>query len=537
MMFRKKFTLFLIVSITSLFSQSYATAPWDLSKGGYFFPKLTIQLKEFSSEEADVDCIVVGLYEGMVFTDDARRIDRQCKGYLSQFVQNGDFKGKVGEALMLYSLPGLKSPRLLLMGCGPEGKVFDKEYFEIITASMEPLSRGGIKKALSYLPSIQVEKRDLKWKLRMAARQSETSLYDFEQFKKSIAPERALKTLLLGYTPYNGNEAEVFTGLSIAKGMALAMDLGNLPANILTPVFLENAAKQIAKNYPSLSVESLDFESIKKMGMGAFHAVAKGDPDKTARLIVLKYSGGKEGDAPYAFVGKGITFDSGGISIKPSENMHEMKYDMMGAATVLGLLSIVAELEIPINVVGVMACTPNLPDGLATVPGDVVQTLNGKTIEIMNTDAEGRLVLADALAYTETFKPQVIIDIATLTGAAVAALGNHPSALMSNDEELVKDLEQAGDFTYDRVWRLPLWPEYQEQIKSKVADVQNMSTKPKNAGSIVGGAFLQNFVKNEHWAHLDIAGTAYDNADTYGATGRPIPLLVQYLLDRTTTNP
>jgi leucyl aminopeptidase len=312
--------------------------------------------------------------------------------------------------------------------------------------------------------------------------------------------------------------------------MAFTKDLGNMPPNLCHPSFLAEEAKVLGKTYKNLKVDILDEKKLKELGMGAFLAVAQGS-DQPPRMIVLNYQGGKKTEKPYALVGKGITFDTGGISIKPASGMDEMKYDMCGAASVFGTLKAVLEMQLPINLVCVLACAENMPSGGATRPGDIVTSMSGQTVEILNTDAEGRLVLCDALTYTERFKPQAVIDIATLTGACIVALGSNVSGLMGNNDELVQQILGAGLSADDRAWQLPLYDEYQEQLDSPFADIANIGG-PK-AGTITAGCFLSRFTKNYHWAHLDIAGTAWiSGGKDKGATGRPVPMLTQYLLDR-----
>ncbi len=313
--------------------------------------------------------------------------------------------------------------------------------------------------------------------------------------------------------------------------MAFTKDLGNLPPNLCTPSFLAEEAKALGKTYPGLKVEIHDEKKLKALGMGSFLAVAQGS-EQPPRLIVMQYNGGKKGEQPYALVGKGITFDTGGISIKPAAGMDEMKYDMCGAASVFGTLRAVLELQLPINLVCLLACAENMPSGRATRPGDIVTTMSGQTVEILNTDAEGRLVLCDTLTYAERFKPQAVIDLATLTGACIVALGSNTSGLMGNDDALIEQVLDAGRRADDRAWQLPLFDEYQEQLDSPFADIANIGG-PK-AGTITAGCFLSRFAKAYKWAHLDIAGTAWiSGGKEKGATGRPVPLLTQYLLDRT----
>jgi leucyl aminopeptidase len=318
-------------------------------------------------------------------------------------------------------------------------------------------------------------------------------------------------------------------GLAIANGSALTKTLADLPGNICTPTYLAEQARLLARGKRKLKVSVLEEKDMQKLGMGALLSVARGSR-QPAKLIVLEYKGGKAGAKPIALVGKGLTFDAGGISIKPAEAMDEMKYDMCGGATVLGTVAACVEMDLPINVVGVIPSSENLPDGDANKPGDIVTSMSGQTIEVLNTDAEGRLILCDALTYTERFDPAAVIDIATLTGACIVALGNQASGLMANDDRLAEELLHAGEASNDRAWRLPLWDEYQEQLKSNFADMANIGGR--GAGAVTAACFLARYTESFKWAHLDIAGTAWNSGAKKGATARPVPLLTQFLMKR-----
>lgn len=319
-------------------------------------------------------------------------------------------------------------------------------------------------------------------------------------------------------------------GLAIAHGVTFTRDLANLPGNICTPTYLANEAKKLAAKHKKLSVRILEEAEMKKLGMGSLLSVSRGSR-QPAKLIAFKYSGGKKDDKPHALVGKGLTFDAGGISIKPGLGMDEMKFDMCGGASVFGAMRALVELDLPINVVGVVPSSENLPDGDANKPGDIVTSMDGQTIEILNTDAEGRLILCDALTWTDrTYKPKTVVDIATLTGACVVALGSHATGLLANDDKMAETLLAAGTRTGDRAWRLPLWDDYDGQLKSNFADMANIGGR--EAGTITAACFLHRFTKKMRWAHLDIAGTAYKTGAEKGATGRPVSLLVQYLLEQ-----
>jgi len=326
-------------------------------------------------------------------------------------------------------------------------------------------------------------------------------------------------------------EVAIQEGEAIAKGVALAKDLGNLPGNICTPSHLAKQARTMGRKYPKLKVSVVEQAQLEKLGMGSFLSVAKGSRE-APKLIVAEYKGGKAKEKPIVLVGKGVTFDSGGISIKPSPAMDEMKYDMCGAASVLGTLTACAELQLDCNVIGVIPTCENMPDGAASKPGDIVTSMSGQTIEVLNTDAEGRLILCDALTYCERFNPDSVVDIATLTGACVIALGHHASAVMGNHHPLVNELLNAGKTSGDRAWELPMWDEYNEQLKSNFADIPNIAGR--DGSSITAACFLSRFTKKFHWAHMDIAGTAWVSGENKGATGRPVPLLTQFLMDRCT---
>jgi leucyl aminopeptidase len=318
-------------------------------------------------------------------------------------------------------------------------------------------------------------------------------------------------------------------GQVVAKAVALAKDLGNLPGNICTPSYLAEEARKLAQGNAKLSAKILTEKEMTALKMGSLLSVARGSR-QPPRLIVLSYHGGKRADKPVVLVGKGITFDSGGISIKPAATMDEMKFDMCGAASVLAAVNAAAEMALPLNVIAVVPSCENLPDGNANKPGDIVTSMSGQTIEILNTDAEGRLILCDALTYSERFKPRAVIDVATLTGACVVALGKQASGLFGNSEDLVQEILRAGTQSGDRAWQLPLWEEYQEQLKSNFADMANVGNR--DGGAITAACFLSRFTKNFPWAHLDIAGTAWLSGGSKGATGRPVPLLTQYLIDQ-----
>lgn len=477
--------------------------------------------------------LVLGVYEDGSFTATGKQLDKAEKGLLSQLVKNKTITGKCGECFPVL-LPNAKhQPAVLLVGCGKSNALTESNYRKLITAAINTLNSLQIKAADSALTEVTVGKRSLAWRVKFHAEIAMEALYRFDHYKTSKDPVHVNKlNLLIDAKDQAAAKTALAQGLSIANGAAYTKNLGNQPSNVCTPSYLAEQAKALAKHFTSIKLNVLDEKAMEKLGMGAILGVTKGSAEP-AKLICLEYKGGAKKDAPVALVGKGITFDTGGNSLKSPDNMVGMKYDMCGAATVLGVFKTVAELKLPINLVGVIPAVENMPGGSAYKPEDILTSLSGTTIEVISTDAEGRLVLCDALTYCErTYKPDVVIDIATLTGAVVIALGFHATGLMSNDQALADDLLKAGLDSHDRAWQLPLWDDYQEQIKSPFADIAN--TGGRSAGSITAGCFLSRFTQNMRWAHLDVAGTAAMMMGTSErmATGRPVPLLVQYLLNR-----
>jgi leucyl aminopeptidase len=452
-------------------------------------------------------------------------------GYLSTIIRRGDMDGKLGQTRILHNVPGTLADRVMLVGCGKDKDLNENIYLKIIDSVSTAMDSIGAMEAYSYLTDINIKGRDILWKIRQTVIRMENNRYHFDQLKsEQREPAKGFRKLVLNVpsrrdlTP---GENAILEGNSITSGINLAKDLGNLPGNICTPTYLAEQAIRLDKTFPSVVTEVLEEEDMKALEMGALLSVSAGSR-QPAKLITMEYHGGEANARPIVLVGKGVTFDSGGISIKPGLAMDEMKYDMCGAASVLGTLNAVAEMQLPINVVGIIPATENLPGGLATKPGDIVTSMSGQTIEILNTDAEGRLILCDALTYAEKFDPEVVIDIATLTGACIVALGRNPSAVLGNHSPLVNDLISAGRQIEDKVWELPLWDEYQDQLKSNFADMANIGGR--DGGAITAACFLSRFTRKYKWAHLDIAGTAWITGEKKGATGRPVPLLTQYIL-------
>ena len=485
-----------------------------------------------SPEKLPTACIIVGIFEGRKLTATAGRLDKAADGWLTRLLDQGDFAGKIGTTLLLPHVPGLTAERVLLVGLGKDKEFREEQYRKAVLAAIKRLSECGATEALLCLTEVAIKKRDAAWRVRQAVVLTGEALYRFDRLKSSQddAPP-ALRRLTLWVEKKNEKttaEQAVREGEAIVAGMTLMKDLANAPGNVCTPRYLAEQAMALSGEH-DLQVEVLDEEAMAQLGMNALLAVARGSHEPP-RFIVLKHLGGKKDEAPIVLVGKGITFDSGGISLKPGADMDEMKFDMSGGASVLGALKAVALLALPLNVIGVVPACENLPGGKATRPGDIVTSMSGQTIEIINTDAEGRLILCDALTYIERYKPACVVDVATLTGACVIALGHVVSGLLANDEDLADEVLAAGREAWDRAWQLPLLDEYQEQLKSNFADMANIGGRP--AGTITASAFLSRFTKNYPWAHLDIAGTAYKSGKEKGSTGRPVPLLVHFLLGR-----
>ncbi len=480
-------------------------------------------------------CVIAGVFEARKLSPSAAALDHASRGFLTAVMRRGESPGKVGQTLLLHHVRGVAAERVLLVGGGRERELDEYKFRKMNAAAVETLRRAGAADAVSCLPELQVHDRDAGWKVRHSVESVLESVYVFDRLKsrKKDLPAQPLRRMTLMVDREDAATAAegMRIGLAVAGAVRLARDLGNLPPNICTPTYLADQARELAATHRGLKVSVLKRAEIEKLGMGAFLAVARGSHEPP-RLIIIEYRGGGAGAAPVALVGKGITFDTGGISIKPAAAMDEMKYDMCGAASVLGALQAAAELRLPLNLVGVIPATENMPGGSATRPADIVTTLSGQTVEILNTDAEGRLILCDAITYAEReYKPEALIDIATLTGACVIALGNHASGLFSNDEPLAQALLSAGETACDRAWRLPAWEDYQTALDSNFADMANVSGG-REAGAITAACFLARFARKLRWAHLDIAGTAWRTGKQKGGTGRPVPLLVQFLLDR-----
>ncbi|MDX1902041.1 MAG: leucyl aminopeptidase [Gammaproteobacteria bacterium] len=485
-------------------------------------------------EKQSTDCIITGIYEKNKLSKSATLLNKSTHGMLHRLAEQGDLRGKIAETYVLHHLTGSEAQRVLLVGAGKEETLSLPNYRKMIAASMQALLKTPAEKVLFCLTELPVEGLHEADKIRHAIDVMQYTLYEFDHYRSEKSPKRKLHSIEIYTTDKKHTKAAekaLAQGLAIADGVKFTRDLANQPANVCTPTWVANRAKAFAAEYSNIKMQVLDEKEMLKLGMGAMLAVAAGS-EEPPKLVSLEYKGTAKKQAPIVLVGKGITFDTGGLSLKPADSMVGMKYDMCGAATVLGTMKAAAEMKLPIHLVGILALAENMPSGKAVRPEDIVTSLSGQTIEILNTDAEGRLVLCDALTYAERYKPDVVIDIATLTGAVVIALGQHATGVLSNHQPLADKLLDAGKRTHDRAWQLPLWEDYQDQLKSPFADMSNVGGR--SAGTITAACFLSRFTKKYHWAHLDVAGTAammMGGSERY-ATGRPVPLLAQYLIDR-----
>lgn len=501
---------------------------------------MEFSIKKGSPEKQRCACVVVGIFETRKLTPSAELIDDAAHKHLSDIIQRGDMDGKAGSSLLLHNVPSTLCDRVLLVGLGKEKEFHEKEYCNAIRCAIKALNETGATDGTIFLTTTPVRKRGVAWRIRQATIIAQETTYRFSQFKSSKdeegRPLRMLSLVIERQDELKLADEALAHGLAIAEGVALARNLGNLPGNVCTPAHLADTALQMAKDH-GLDCQILERADMETLGMHALLSVAKGS-HQPPKMIVLQYKGTKAGkgskkaadEKPLVLIGKGITFDSGGISLKPGLEMDEMKFDMCGAASVLGTIKAVAQMKLPINLTVIVPTSENMPGGSASKPGDIVTSMSGQTIEILNTDAEGRLILCDAMTYAERFKPEAVIDVATLTGACVIALGHVATGLFANDDSLAHKLIQAGDEAQDRAWQMPLWDDYQDLLKSPFADMANIGGRA--AGSISAACFLSRYTKKFSWAHLDIAGTAWKSGADKGATGRPVPLLAHYLLKR-----
>lgn len=479
------------------------------------------------------DCVIVGVYEAQKLSNSAQIIDAASAGLIANIVKRGDMDGKLEATLMLHNVSGIASERVLLVGLGKEADFTEKQFCRAVRASMKALTNGGASKATTFLAELAVMKLSAKRKVSLMAETVLDATYKFDAIKKKddkAETNKGLSALAINVADTEVSEAKagLADGLALAAGVSLAKDLGNLPPNVCTPTYLAEQALAMGKTF-GFKVEVLERDALEKLGMGSFLAVAQGS-EEPPKFIIMQHLKGQKDQKPVVLVGKGITFDTGGISLKPGAEMDEMKYDMCGAASVLGTFKTIATMDLAFNVIGVIPTCENMPDGRATRPGDVLTSMSGLTIEVLNTDAEGRLILCDALTYAERFEPSAVVDIATLTGACVIALGHHATGLFSNNDHLAKELLKAGETALDRAWHMPMWDDYQPLLDSNFADIANIGGRA--GGSITAACFLSRFTKKYDWAHLDIAGTAWVSGKAKGGTGRPVPLLTEFLVAR-----
>ncbi len=474
--------------------------------------------------------VVVGVYGNKDFTLSASDINDKTDGALAALIANRDLKNEVGSCVLLPLASGIKARRVVVVQLGPRKKFDQANLNKAINGAAAMIARLEPDSIAVFIGDMAIESRSTAYLARRVVEIFSAHLYKFDQLKKEQKKSRRQWQVQIAVDSRAAQkelQQAVETGKAVAEGVCLARDLGNLPGNICTPTYLANTAKDL-ETHDNMSVQVLEEDEMAELGMHSLLSVSRGSREP-AKLIIMNYTGDASGSAPIALVGKGLTFDAGGISIKPAGAMDEMKFDMCGAAGVIGAMQAIASLKLPVNVLGAVASSENLPDGAANKPGDIVTSMAGLTIEILNTDAEGRLILCDALTYIARFKPQTVIDAATLTGACVIALGKHCSGLFSNSDELAEEIITAGEMSDDRAWRMPLWEEYQAQLKSNFADVANIGGR--DAGAVTAACFLARFTEDYRWAHLDIAGTAWNTGSKKGATGRPVGLFVQYVLN------
>lgn len=494
---------------------------------------LNFSVTSGAPEQQDCDCVIVGIYTDKQCSPAAKQLDTATGGQIQALLDEGEITGKLGETLLLHHLNAVTAKRVLLVGLGAADEWNLAKLIKATVAATKAVAQRAVGDAVSYLGQTAIADVPQGRVIRQSIIAASDALYRFDQLKTGDkTPPVALKTLqwVVGEdTDNQQTETACQQGTAIASGMQLTRDLANLPANYCTPNHLAERAEQLAAQYPHLQAEILDEEQMQALNMNALLSVARGSTEP-ARLIVLNHQGSDKDAQPVVLVGKGVTFDSGGISLKPGADMDQMKFDMGGAAATIGTMAAIAAMNLPLNVIAIVPTVENMPDGSALKPGDVITSMSGQTIEVLNTDAEGRLILCDALTYAERYNPAAVVDMATLTGACIVGLGRVPSAVLGNDAPLIDALRQAGEQSCDRLWELPLWDEYQEQLDSNFADMANIGGR--EGGTITAAAFLSRFTKNYPWAHLDIAGTAWKVGKEKGATGRPVPALTEFFINR-----
>ncbi|MEA5446270.1 leucyl aminopeptidase [Gammaproteobacteria bacterium AB-CW1] len=493
------------------------------------------RIKTGAPENYSGQCVAVGVFSGGELSEAAKQLDKAAGGRIKKQIKAGLLGGERGETRLLFDVDGIKAGAVLLAGMGDKKQYGHRAFREAAQACVASLNEHGLRDALlTFSSEFPAEEDAIYWGVRHAVEAADYAAYRYDATLSQKGPKASLKTLDLHYEGRGGKaaaEKALNHAQGVAAGTTLARDLGNLPGNVCTPSYLANQARKLARENKKIKTTILNEADCKKLGMGSFLSVAKGS-DEPCKFIVMEYKNTKGKTRPHVLVGKGLTFDTGGISLKPGPGMDEMKYDMCGGASVFGAVKAASEMDLPVHLVGIVPATENHINGKANKPGDVVTTMSGQTVEILNTDAEGRLILNDALTYAQRYKPESLLDIATLTGACVIALGQHASGVMSKHDDLADEILAAGNKSWDRAWRLPLWDEYQDQLKTNFADMANIGGKP--AGTITAGCFLSRYTEGQRWAHIDVAGSAWisGNGPQKGATGRPVPMLSQYLIDR-----
>jgi len=477
-----------------------------------------------------VDCVIVGVYERNALATGAGEIDLASRGSIKRLLKSGDLSTKLGRCTVLNDLPGVRAARVAVVGLGKQGEFQAKQFRAATSAALQAVKDSKCKSVLNSLSLEPVAGASIYYLARHTAQAVATAQYRFDELKSGRrAPASALRRVELSMSSRSGAAAASLGmehGDAIGFGMSLAKNLGNLPANICTPGYLARAAQKVARDSKRLQVRVLGEAEMKRLGMHSLLSVSAGSSEP-GKLIIMQYKGAGR-QKPVVLVGKGVTFDTGGISLKPGAAMDEMKFDMCGAASVIGTMATVARLKLPINLNVVVPTVENMPSGDATKPGDIFRSMSGQTVEVLNTDAEGRLILCDALTYSRRFNPDTVIDVATLTGACVVALGNHRTGVMSKSAQLATSIVAAGEAAGDYAWHLPLDDEYAESLQSNFADMANVGGR--DGGALTAGCFLAKFTQGLNWAHLDIAGTAWTSGKQKGASGRPVPLLTEFLL-------
>ncbi|BAP58733.1 leucyl aminopeptidase [Candidatus Tachikawaea gelatinosa] len=494
---------------------------------------MIFNIKKFDIEKEHIDCIVTGIFSLKNLSNSATMIDNLSNGYIKKILSYGEMQGKIKQSLILYNIPNIISKKFLLIGCGKKNKINDDQYQEIICTIVKNLNKMSMKKVVVYLNELNVEKRDLYWKIRQFIEIFYEKTYIFSLNKnkqKTFNNTYEIIIHLEQESDFSIGKIAIKHALAIASSINIAKNISNLPSNICNAEYISHKAKEMENIYNNIHTYNIYEKDMKLLGMNAYLAVGSGSENQSIMSIIQYNNSKKSIKNPIILIGKGLTFDSGGLSIKPAESMSHMKYDMCGAAAVYGIINMIATLELPLYVIGVLACCENMIGKGSMRPGDIITTMSGKTVEVLNTDAEGRLVLCDVLTYVQKFNPEIVIDIATLTGACSVALGTEISGLFSNSTYLINELYKASKYTLDYVWHLPIFKKYKKQLNSKFADINNIGGRM--GGAITAACFLESFVKKYQWAHLDVAGTATNEEKKVEATGRPIPLISQFLLNR-----